>query len=191
VRIDSPARAVALGIAYVPEDRRRHAVIGELSVATNLTLAVLRAVSRFGLLDRAAERRLAETMSARLGVKAASVDVPVSTLSGGNQQKVALGRWLAARPSVLLLDEPTQGIDVGAKSEIYRLIVELAGQGLALLMISSELPEVLGLSDRVAVMHEGRLAGILPRERATPETVLGLALGDARPAPRAEAASAG
>jgi rhamnose transport system ATP-binding protein len=190
VKIDSPSRAVDLGIAYVPEDRRRHAVIGELPVSANLTLAVLRAVSRWGLLDRAEERRLAAAMSAQLAVKAASLDVPVATLSGGNQQKVALGRWLAARPGVLLLDEPTQGIDVGAKSEIYRLIVELAGQGLALLMISSELPEVLGLSDRVAVMHEGRLVGVLPRERATPEAVLGLALGDARPAARAEAASA-
>jgi ABC-type sugar transport system ATPase subunit len=130
-------------------------------------------------------------MATRLGVKAASIEVPVATLSGGNQQKVALGRWLAARPAVLLLDEPTQGIDVGAKAEIYRLIVELAGQGLALLLISSELPEVLGLSDRVAVMHEGRLAGVLSREQATPEAVMGLALGDARgAAPRAEAAPA-
>ena len=127
-------------------------------------------------------------MATSLGVNAASIDVPVATLSGGNQQKVALGRWLAARPAVLLLDEPTQGIDVGAKAEIYRLIVELAGQGLALLMISSELPEVLGLSDRVAVMHEGRLAGVLSRAEATPETVMSLALGDVEP--RAEAASA-
>jgi rhamnose transport system ATP-binding protein len=191
VRITSPGRAVALGIAYVPEDRRRHAVIAELPVAANLTLAVLGAVSRFGLLDRARERREAAAMAARLDVRAASLDVPVATLSGGNQQKVALGRWLAARPAVLLLDEPTQGIDVGAKSEIYRLMVELAGQGLAILMISSELPEVLGLSDRVAVMHEGRLAGVLPRARATPEAVLGLALGgSAGAAPRAEAAPA-
>jgi ABC-type sugar transport system ATPase subunit len=116
----------------------------------------------------------------------------VATLSGGNQQKVALGRWLAARPAVLLLDEPTQGIDVGAKAEIYRLIVELAGQGLALLMISSELPEVLGLSDRVAVMHEGRLSGVLSAGEATPEAVMGLALGDTEPGAgkRAEAASA-
>jgi rhamnose transport system ATP-binding protein len=191
VHIRSPAQAVELGIAYVPEDRRRHAVIGELSVAVNLTLAVLREVSRHGLLDRAEERRQAGAMATRLGVKAASIEVPVATLSGGNQQKVALGRWLAARPAVLLLDEPTQGIDVGAKAEIYRLIVELAGQGLALLLISSELPEVLGLSDRVAVMHEGRLAGVLSREQATPEAVMGLALGDARgAAPRAEAAPA-
>jgi rhamnose transport system ATP-binding protein len=188
VRIPNPARAVSLGIAYVPEDRRHHAVIGELPVATNLTLAVLRLVSRFGLLDRGKERREAATMAARLGVRAASLDAPVATLSGGNQQKVALGRWLATRPSVLLLDEPTQGIDVGAKAEIYRLMVELAEQGLAILMISSELPEVLGMSDRVAVMHEGRLAGVLSRERATPEAVLALALGEA--AAPAEAAPA-
>jgi rhamnose transport system ATP-binding protein len=188
VRIPNPARAVSLGIAYVPEDRRHHAVIGELPVATNLTLAVLRLVSRFGLLDRGKERREAATMAARLGVRAASLDAPVATLSGGNQQKVALGRWLATRPSVLLLDEPTQGIDVGAKAEIYRLMIELAEQGLAILMISSELPEVLGMSDRVAVMHEGRLAGVLSRERATPEAVLALALGEA--AAPAEAAPA-
>jgi rhamnose transport system ATP-binding protein len=188
VRVTSPARAVSLGIAYVPEDRRRHAVIGELPVAANLTLAVLREVSRFGLLDRARERRRAGEMAARLGVRAASLDAPVATLSGGNQQKVALGRWLAARPSVLLLDEPTQGIDVGARTEIYRLMVELAGQGLAVLMISSELPEVLGMSDRVAVMHEGRLAGVLSREQATPEAVLGMALGET---PAAEPARAG
>ncbi|HVR69664.1 MAG TPA: sugar ABC transporter ATP-binding protein, partial [Vicinamibacteria bacterium] len=193
VRIGSPARAVSLGIAYVPEDRRRHAVIGELPVAANLTLAILRELSRWGLLDREEERRQAGAMAARLGVRAASLDVPVATLSGGNQQKVALGRWLATRPSVLLLDEPTQGIDVGAKAEIYRLIVELAEQGLAMLMISSELPEVLGMSDRVAVMHEGRLVGVLSRERATPEAVLGLALGEGGvPAPPgAEAAPAG
>jgi rhamnose transport system ATP-binding protein len=188
VTIPGPERAVALGLAYVPEDRKRHGVVGELPIAANLTLAILRELSRLGLLDRAEERRRAEQMSARLGVRAPSVDVPVSTLSGGNQQKVALGRWLATRPSILILDEPTQGIDVGAKAEIHRLVGELAGQGLALLMISSDLPEVLGMSDRVAVMHDARLAAILPRARATPEAVMTHALGHA--APDVEAAAA-
>jgi rhamnose transport system ATP-binding protein len=181
VRVHSPARALSLGIGYVPEDRRRHAVIAEMPIAANITLAVLRELSRHGMLDRAEERRRAADLAARLQVRASSIDAPVATLSGGNQQKVALGRWLATAPRILLLDEPTQGIDVGAKAEIYRLIEELAEQGLALLMISSELPEVLGLSDRVGVMHDGRLAGILAREDATPEAVMALALGDARP----------
>jgi rhamnose transport system ATP-binding protein len=188
VTIPGPERAVALGLAYVPEDRKRHGVVGELPIAANLTLAILRELSRLGLLDRAEERRRAEQMSARLGVRAPSVEVPVSTLSGGNQQKVALGRWLATRPSILILDEPTQGIDVGAKAEIHRLIGELAGQGLALLMISSDLPEVLGMSDRVAVMHDARLAAILPRARATPEAVMTHALGHAVPDVEAAAA---
>ena len=179
VRIESPARAVSLGIAYVPEDRRRHGVIAEMPIAANITLAVLRELSRHGLLDRREERRRAEEMSTRLGVRARSIDAPVATLSGGNQQKVALGRWLATGPRILLLDEPTQGIDVGAKAEIYRLIEDLAEQGLALLAVSSELPEVLGLSDRVAVMHEGELTGVLSRAQATPEAVMALALGDA------------
>jgi rhamnose transport system ATP-binding protein len=180
-RIGSPSDAVALGIAYVPEDRRRHAVIQELPVAANLTLAVLRAISRAGWLDRARERSVAAALVERLGVKAASLDVAVATLSGGNQQKVALGRWVAAAPALLILDEPTQGIDVGAKAEVHRLMVELAERGLAVLMISSDLPEVLGMSDRVAVMRQGTLAGVLARSEATPETVMALALGTGTP----------
>ena len=182
VVVDSPGRAVALGIAYVPEDRRRHGVVLEMSVAANTTLATLRAVSRLGLIDFDAERRVAAGFAARLGVKAASLDAPVGSLSGGNQQKVALARWLAAGPKALILDEPTQGVDVGAKAEIHALMGELAGRGLAVLMISSELPEVLGMSDRVAVMHAGRLAGIVDRAAATQEILMGLALGHEVPA---------
>ncbi len=181
VSIDSPGAAVGLGIAYVPEDRRRHGVVLEMSVAQNATLATLRAVSSFGLLDFARERRLAESFVDRLGIKTASVDTPVGNLSGGNQQKVALARWLAAGPSVLILDEPTQGVDVGAKAEIHRLMVELAGRGLAIIMISSELPEVLGMSDRIAVMHGGTIVGLLDRAEATQEVVLELALGHTNP----------
>jgi rhamnose transport system ATP-binding protein len=177
VTIDSPRRAVELGIAYVPEDRRRHGVVLEMSVAANTTLATLRAVSRLGLIDFARERGVAADYVARLGVKAASLDAPVGSLSGGNQQKVALARWLAAGPGVLILDEPTQGVDVGAKAEIHRLMGELAGRGLAVVMISSELPEVLGMSDRIAVMHAGTLAGVLDRDGATQERVMELALG--------------
>src|SRR5438270_10141268 len=179
VAITTPARAVALGVAYVPEDRRRHGVILEMSVAANATLATLRAVSSHGLLDFGRERRVAADFVRRLGVKTASLDAPVEDLSGGNQQKVALARWLAANPAVLILDEPTQGVDVGAKAEIHRLMGELAARGIAIVMISSELPEILGMSDRIAVMHGGTVIGTLDRAAATQEAVLELALGHA------------
>jgi rhamnose transport system ATP-binding protein len=177
VTIDTPGRAVAMGIAYVPEDRRRHGVILEMSVAANATLAILRAIATYGLLDFNRERALAAGFVERLGIKTASVESPVGNLSGGNQQKVALARWLAAEPAVLILDEPTQGVDVGAKAEIHRLMIELAGRGLAILMISSELPEILGMSDRIAVMHGGTIVGTLDRAGATQETIMELALG--------------
>jgi rhamnose transport system ATP-binding protein len=177
VHVDSPQRAADLGIAYVPEDRRRHGVILEMPVDANITLAILRKISRGGLIDFARERELAASFVQKLGVKTPSIFVPVGNLSGGNQQKVALARWLAAEPAVIILDEPTQGVDVGAKSEIHRLMGDLASRGLAIIMISSELPEVLGMSDRIAVMHGGRLVGMLAREQATQEQVLELALG--------------
>jgi rhamnose transport system ATP-binding protein len=183
VHIDSPAAAVALGIAYVPEDRRRHGVILDLPVSANTTLAVLRKVSRGGFLDSRRERELAEDLVRKLGVKTPTVDDPVGNLSGGNQQKVALARWLAADPAVIILDEPTQGVDVGAKAEIHRLMGDLAARGLAIIMISSELPEVLGMGDRVAVMHGGKITGVLDRAAATQERVLELALGGAKVVP--------
>jgi rhamnose transport system ATP-binding protein len=177
--IRTPADAVALGIAYVPEDRRRHGVILEMPVAENATLAVLRRISTGGFLDFARERDIARTYVEKLGVKTPSIDTPAGNLSGGNQQKVALARWLATDPKVIILDEPTQGIDVGAKSEIHRLMVDLAERGLAILMISSELPEALGMSDRIAVLRGGAVAGILGRAEATQERVMALALGHA------------
>jgi rhamnose transport system ATP-binding protein len=169
--------ALRLGVAYLPEDRRRHGVIPEMSVAANTTLASLRGISSAGFIDFQREREVAAEYSKRLAIKARSIDAPVSTLSGGNQQKVALSRWLATRPRVLILDEPTQGVDVGAKAEIHRLIVDLAAGGMAILLISSELPEILGMSDRIAVMRGGAVAGVLPRAAATPESVMALALG--------------
>jgi rhamnose transport system ATP-binding protein len=177
VRIDSPAEAVRLGVAYVPEDRRRHGVILEMPIALNTTLASLNKVSTNGLLRLRAERNIAETFKERLGVKASSAQTLARNLSGGNQQKVALARWLMTEPKILILDEPTQGIDVGAKSEIYRLIGELAKDGLAILMISSEMPEILGMSDRVAVMVKGEIAAIMDRKDSTAHAVLELALG--------------
>ncbi len=179
VVVDSPATAVELGIAYVPEDRRRHGVILEMSVAANATLAALRRVSSHGLLNASAERSMARSLSDRLMVKAASLASLVGELSGGNQQKVALARGLATEPKVLIVDEPTQGIDVGAKAEIHRLLSELAGRGLAIIMISSELPEILGMSDRIAVMRAGRIAAVVDRNEATQERLMALALGHA------------
>jgi len=176
-RIDSPERAIGLGIAYLPEDRRRHGVILEMPVATNTTLAILRRISSSGFLDFGIEKKIAVDFSSRLAVKTPATYVPVATLSGGNQQKVALARWLATKPSVLILDEPTQGIDVGAKSEIHRLMCDLAEQGMAIIMISSELSEILGMSDRIAVMREGILVDLIDRGDATQQQIIAKALG--------------
>jgi rhamnose transport system ATP-binding protein len=177
-KIDSPADAVRAGLAYVPEDRRRHGVILDMSIAENSTLASLGKISdTIGFLNPGEEKRLASETIKQLGVKTPSAGTLCRNLSGGNQQKVALGRWLMTDPKVLILDEPTQGIDVGAKSEIYRLIGELAHKGLAILLISSETSEILALSDRVAVMAKGAIAGTLERSEATAEAILELALG--------------
>jgi rhamnose transport system ATP-binding protein len=148
-----------------------------MPVAANLTLATLRDIAAHGLIDFRREREVASELVRSLGVKTATIDTPTGNLSGGNQQKVALGRWLAADPAVLILDEPTQGVDVGAKAEIHRLMGELAARGMAIVMISSELPEILGMSDRIIVLHGGRVAGTLDRSGATQAAVLELALG--------------
>lgn len=177
IQIGNPADAIACGLAYVPEDRRRHGVIPELPISSNVTLAILSRLSRGGSIDFAEETRIASEYLRRLRIKAPSLHASVGTLSGGNQQKVALSRWLAVNPSVLILDEPTQGIDIGAKAEIHALIGDLAAQGMAVLMISSELPELLGMSDRIAVMHQGTMVGVLGRAEATQERLLNLALG--------------
>jgi rhamnose transport system ATP-binding protein len=171
VDIRSPGQARALGIAYVPEDRGTQGLVRQMNVRENFSLASLARISRRGFIDRSAETRLAEEGVARFSVKASSLEQIAGKLSGGNQQKIVLGKWLANQPKLLILDEPTRGIDVGAKAEIHRLMSELAGQGLAILMISSELPEVLGMSDRVLVMREGRLAAAFSRAEATPEAV--------------------
>jgi rhamnose transport system ATP-binding protein len=175
----SPEEAIAHGIAYLPEDRRRHGVILDLGVDANLTLATLKAISNHGFLDHEAEASIANGLVQTLGIKTAALTTPVRNLSGGNQQKVALGRWLVRPPTVLILDEPTQGVDVGAKSEIHRLIGELAAKGMAVLMISSELVEVLGMSDRIVVMRNGGVAAEVPRADATAESVMAAAFGTA------------
>lgn len=177
VNLQDPAAAIARGIAYVPEDRRRHGIILDLAVSANITLASLGALTSYGSLDFGRERAIAADYTRRLGIKTPSIFALAATLSGGNQQKVALSRWLATKPSVLILDEPTQGVDVGAKAEIHALMTELAAQGVAILMISSELPEILGMSDRVVVMHAGRVVKMLERKDATQQNILEWALG--------------
>jgi rhamnose transport system ATP-binding protein len=177
VGVRSPGAAIDAGIGYLPEDRKQHGVVPEMAVDQNVSLANLPAIARGGLIDRARERNLAQRYVDQLRIKTAAVTSEVESLSGGNQQKVALARWLAISPKVLILDEPTQGVDVGSKSEIHAIMQELAERGLAVLMISSELPEILGMSDRVAVMRDGTIAGVLSREDATQERVLAMALG--------------
>ena len=179
MRIGSPAEAIRMKLGYLPEDRRQHGVVMEMPVAANISLANLDAVSRHGLIDQALEGSLARSYVERLRIKTPSVHTETGSLSGGNQQKVAVARWLAIAPEVLILDEPTQGVDIGSKSEIHQIMVDLAEQGMAIVMISSELPEILGMSDRIAVMHGGTIAGILSRAEATQEKVLALALGHA------------
>jgi len=168
----NPGAAMKLGLALVPEDRRKQGLVTEGTVATNITDAIRHSLSRYGLISRRAENRAANIWAGRLEVKTAALDAVSGTLSGGNQQKVVLAKWLAADPKVLIIDEPTRGIDVGTKSEVHRMMSELAGIGLAILMISSELPEVLGMADRVLVMREGHLTAEIPRSEATPESVM-------------------
>ncbi len=163
LRIQSPQQAVAEGMAYVPEDRRRHGVILDLPIAHNMTMAVHGRLFPGAWLRFGAERRLALDYIRDLAVKTSGPEAPGASLSGGNQQKVALARWLATRPKLLILDEPTQGVDVGAKSEIHKIIRRLARDGMAVLMISSDLPEVIGMSDRIVVMREGTIVKTFPR----------------------------
>jgi rhamnose transport system ATP-binding protein len=179
VRIETPEQAIRMGVAYLPEDRPHHGVVAQMAIAANVTFASLNAFSNWGVIDRTAERASAQRYVERLRIKAPSVSTPVEALSGGNQQKVALARWLETRPAVLILDEPTQGVDVGSKAEIHALIQDLAEHGRAIMMISSELPEILGMSDRIAVMHAGMLVATMSRGSATQESILAHALGHA------------
>jgi rhamnose transport system ATP-binding protein len=177
VVINEPATAIGLGIAYLPEDRRRHGVVLEMPIDANVTLASLAKLQKGLAFDRASERDIAEKYVRRFAIKAPSLFSAVTTLSGGNQQKVALSRWVETRPSLLILDEPTQGIDVGAKAEIHSLMGELAAQGTAIIMISSDLPEILGMSDRVMVMRNGAIAGSFGRAEANQQNIMAVALG--------------
>jgi len=178
VHITSPNQAMKLGIAYVPEDRGTQGLIRQMKLRENVSLAVLRSLVRGSFVNRKAEKSLAEKTIETLSIRAYSTEQVVGKLSGGNQQKVVVGKWLASKPRVLIMDEPTRGIDVGAKAEIHRLISELAQQGMAIMMISSELPEIMGMSDRILVMREGSLVGEYRRGEATQEIVAGAMMRD-------------
>jgi rhamnose transport system ATP-binding protein len=174
----SPRAAMRAGVGLVPEDRRQQGLVMDLSIERNMGLTRLQALAgKLGVISGGAERKLAADWAERLQLKFHRLADPVGFLSGGNQQKVVLGKWLATGPKVLIIDEPTRGIDVGTKAEVHRLMSELAAQGLAVLMISSELPEVLGMADRVLVMHEGRLVRELTRDEADEESVVRAATG--------------
>ena len=168
----SPRAAIRAGMAFVPEDRRKQGLVTESSVARNVAGVIREGLTRFGLLTTGAENRAAAPWASRLEVKTGALDMAATTMSGGNQQKVVLAKWLATEPSLLIVDEPTRGIDVGTKAEVHRLLSELAGQGIAVLMISSELPEVLGMADRVIVVREGRITAEIDRADATAESVM-------------------
>jgi rhamnose transport system ATP-binding protein len=177
VIVDSPSQAMECGLAYVPEDRRRHGVVPPMTIEANVTLAALPSLSRFGVRRRRREQSAAMEAMRALRIKAPSAATLVSALSGGNQQKVALARWLAPRPAVLILDEPTQGVDVGAKAEIHGIIGALAAEGVGILMISSEMDEILEMSDRVVVMAHGTIVDVMARADATAARVVASAVG--------------
>jgi len=177
IKVHAPQDAIAHGIYLAPEDRRQTGLILEAAIRENITLPALSKYAAAGLIDREAERRTAAEMCGKLNVKAPTVEAKVGNLSGGNQQKVVLAKWLSLDPKVLIFDEPTRGIDVGAKAEIYQLMRRLAEGGVAIIMISSDMEEILGESDRVAVMHEGAITGVLERDQCSEEAIMRLAVG--------------
>jgi rhamnose transport system ATP-binding protein len=178
LRRASPSAAMAAGAGFVPEDRRQQGLVMDMSIQENMALASLsRLRSATGFITSGAERRFAADWAMRLRIKYGRLADPVSRLSGGNQQKVVLGKWLGRKPSLLIVDEPTRGIDVATKAEVHRLLGQLASDGVAVLMISSELPEVLAVSDRVLVMREGRLAAEFSRDEASQERIMSAATG--------------
>ena len=176
MRVRTPADAIEHGIALVPEDRKRQGIFATLSVWENVVLSALRRFSRNGILDVRREKQRAQEFVASLRIQTSDLDKRVLDLSGGNQQKVVIAKWLNTNAELFLFDEPTRGIDVGGKIEVYRLMGELISRGAAIVMISSELPEILGVSDRILVMREGRICGEFDRADATEEKILNCAL---------------
>ncbi|MGF9764371.1 sugar ABC transporter ATP-binding protein [Microvirga sp. 0TCS3.31] len=178
IEIRSPSDAISAGIVYVPEERGRHGAVLQMPIFQNFSMATLGKTTRAGFLRQAEELALARRYAERLDLRAAALSVPVGTLSGGNQQKVVIGKWLATKPKVIILDEPTKGIDIGSKAAVHAFMSELASEGLSVIMVSSELPEILGMADRVLVMREGRMAGIWERDGLDAETLVRAATGN-------------
>jgi rhamnose transport system ATP-binding protein len=178
IQVNSSLEAIRAGIVYVPEERGRHGLALPMPIYQNMSLPSLVRTSRKGFLKAANELALARKYAERLDLRAAALSVPVGTLSGGNQQKVVIGKWLATLPKVIILDEPTKGIDIGSKAAVHQFISELAAEGLSIIMISSELPEIIGMADRVLVMKEGLSAGLFDRDALTPETLVRAATGN-------------
>jgi ribose transport system ATP-binding protein len=177
INVRRPRDAITAGLYLVPEDRKASGVILDLPIAANVALPQLRALARLGLVNAGSELALAGQAREKLGIRAPELGIPAGALSGGNQQKVVLSKWLAMAPRAIIFDEPTRGIDVGAKQEIYGILRGLADAGVAVLMISSDMEEVIGVSDRIAVMHEGRISGTLERDAFSEAAVLHLAVG--------------
>jgi ABC-type sugar transport system ATPase subunit len=172
VHITNPSQAMKCGLVLVPEDRQHHGLVLPMDITENITLPRLAHFTRRGWLNVKAARQAAYQAATQMQVKAATVWQKARELSGGNQQKIVLAKWLSTSPRILILDEPTRGIDIGTKAEVHRLMSELAAQGIAILMISSELPEILGMSDRILVMHDGRVTGLFSRSEATQEKIM-------------------
>jgi rhamnose transport system ATP-binding protein len=181
VTFASPSEAMDAGIAYLPEDRHQEGLVLDFSIAQNVTLPILPRLFPRLLVRSSTERRVADEYTKQFDVRMTGVDQLAGALSGGNQQKVVLAKWLASKPRVLILDEPTRGIDIGAKVEVHRIISDLAASGLGIILISSDLPEVLAMSDRILVLHEGRITAEIPRHRATEERVMFAATGNVDP----------
>ncbi|HET6468046.1 MAG TPA: sugar ABC transporter ATP-binding protein [Geminicoccaceae bacterium] len=177
VRITAPRDAIRAGITYVPEERQRQGAVLPLSIKANITLPFLDRVARWGFLDRGRELEVARRYGERLDVRAAAWEQRLEELSGGNQQKVVIGKWLATEPRIVILDEPTKGIDVGSKAAVHGFMTELVQQGLAVILVTSELPEALGMADRIVVMYQGRVRARFERADATPEAVVAAAIG--------------
>ena len=180
IKVRTPSEAIAHGIYLVPEDRKQSGLLLDFAIIDNISLPDLPAYASFALVSRRRETANAEVQRRRLNIRAPSVATPVLSLSGGNQQKVVLAKWLSMKPRVMIFDEPTRGVDVGAKKEIYEMLRGLADAGVAVLMISSDMEEVIGVSDRIAVMHEGAIGGFLDRQDFSEHNVLRLAVGAAR-----------
>jgi ribose transport system ATP-binding protein len=178
VAVNSPVEALAAGLGFVPEDRGLQGLVLNLPVQENIVLPTLDRHARIGWVDRRATQDTAQNYVGKLSIRTPHLQQKAMFLSGGNQQKVVLAKWLASSPKILIMDEPTRGIDVGAKAEVHALMSELARAGMGIIMISSELPEILGMSDRILVMHEGQVAGILERSEASQEKIMAYASGE-------------